>query len=139
MRATSKPRDFLVLFWILGTLLLGLSTVPLSLQHSDGATMLKLMAWAQHIVTFRGDAAGLIADVSLVFKVHMAAGMTLFVIFTNLSEVPAIFMLIVKSAFVRCSSSGKISLADLTHLLATMTRPTDRRVQRLTGTGALPT
>lgn len=81
VRATSKPRDFLVLFWILGTLLLGLSTVPLSLEHRDGATMLKLMAWAQHVVTFRGDAASLIADVSLVFRVHMVAGMTLFIIF----------------------------------------------------------
>ena len=44
VRATSRGRDFLVLFWILATLLLGLSTVPLSVQHSDGATMLKLMA-----------------------------------------------------------------------------------------------
>ena len=56
VRATSRGRDFLVLFWILATLLLGLSTVPLSIQHSDGATMLKLMAWAQHLVTFQGDA-----------------------------------------------------------------------------------
>ncbi|RTL33188.1 MAG: respiratory nitrate reductase subunit gamma [Burkholderiales bacterium] len=81
VRATSKPRDFLVLFWILGTLMLGLSTIPLSIEHRDGATMLKLMAWAQHIVTFRGDAASLIADVSPVFKVHMVAGMTVFVLF----------------------------------------------------------
>jgi nitrate reductase gamma subunit len=81
VRATSKPRDFVVLFWILGTLLLGLSTVPLSLQHRDGETMLQLMAWAQHIVTFRGDAAAMIADVSTVFKVHMVAGMTLFILF----------------------------------------------------------
>ncbi|MFT3859069.1 MAG: respiratory nitrate reductase subunit gamma [Aquabacterium sp.] len=81
VRATSKPRDFLVLFWILGTLLMGLSTVPLSLQHRDGETMLKLMAWAQHVVTFRGDAASLIADVSMVFKVHMVLGMSVFLIF----------------------------------------------------------
>ena len=81
VRATSRPRDFVVLFWLLGTLLLGLSTVPLSIEHRDGATMLKLMAWAQHVVTFRGDAAALIADVSLVFKVHMVAGMTVFLIF----------------------------------------------------------
>lgn len=81
VRATSKPRDFVVLFWILGTLLLGLSTVPLSLEHRDGQVMLKLMAWAQHIVTFRGDAPAMITDVSTVFKVHMVAGMTLFIIF----------------------------------------------------------
>lgn len=81
VRATSRGRDFLVLFWILATLLLGLSTVPLSIEHRDGATMLKLMAWAQHLVTFQGDAPSFIADVSLVFKVHMFMGMSLFAIF----------------------------------------------------------
>jgi nitrate reductase gamma subunit len=81
IRATSRGRDFLVLFWILATLLLGLSTVPLSVQHSDGATMLKLMAWAQHLVTFQGDAPSFITDVSIVFKIHMFMGMSLFAIF----------------------------------------------------------
>ncbi len=81
VRATSKARDFLVLFWILATLLLGLSTVPVSLHHRDGEEMLKLMAWAQHLVTFRGDAPGFITEVSTVFKVHMFMGMTLFAIF----------------------------------------------------------
>ncbi|MGE5452163.1 MAG: respiratory nitrate reductase subunit gamma [Acidobacteriota bacterium] len=81
VRATSRGRDFLVLFWILATLLLGLSTVPVSLHHRDGAEMLKLMGWAQHVVTFQGDAASLIADVSTVFKVHMFMGMSLFAIF----------------------------------------------------------
>ncbi|MBV8618746.1 MAG: respiratory nitrate reductase subunit gamma [Curvibacter sp.] len=81
VRATSRRRDFLVLFWLLATLLLGLSTVPLSLQHSDGATMLLLMAWARHIVTFQGDAASLITGVSPVFKLHMFMGMSLFAIF----------------------------------------------------------
>ncbi|HET8868877.1 MAG TPA: respiratory nitrate reductase subunit gamma [Aquabacterium sp.] len=81
VRATSRGRDFLVLFWILFTLLLGLSTVPVSLHHRDGAEMLKLMAWARHVVTFQGDAASIIADVSTVFKVHMFMGMTLFLIF----------------------------------------------------------
>ncbi|MBP7131657.1 MAG: respiratory nitrate reductase subunit gamma [Aquabacterium sp.] len=81
VRATSTGRDFLVLFWILATLLLGLSTVPLSIEHSDGGTMLQLMSWAQHLVTFRGDAPTFITDVSIVFKVHMFMGMTLFAIF----------------------------------------------------------
>ena len=81
VRATSHKRDFVVLFWLLATLLLGLSTVPLSVQHSDGATMLLLMAWARHIVTFQGDAASLIAGVSPVFKLHMFMGMSLFAIF----------------------------------------------------------
>ena len=81
VRATSRGRDFLVLFWILATLLLGLSTVPLSIQHSDGHTMLQLMAWAQHLVTFQGNAPSFITDVSPVFKVHMFMGMSIFLIF----------------------------------------------------------
>ncbi|MBI5927112.1 MAG: respiratory nitrate reductase subunit gamma [Aquabacterium sp.] len=81
IRATSRGRDFLVLFWILATLMLGLSTIPLSLHHSDGGEMLKLMSWAQHLVTFQGDAPSFIADASMVFKVHMFMGMSLFAIF----------------------------------------------------------
>ena len=43
--------------------------------------MVTLMTWAQHIVTFRGDAASFIAEASWVFKLHLFMGMTLFVIF----------------------------------------------------------
>ena len=80
-RATSRGRDFLVLFWILATLLLGLSTIFVSLGHLDGHEMVTLMTWAQHIVTFRGGAADFIVNASWVFKLHLFMGMTLFVIF----------------------------------------------------------
>ena len=43
--------------------------------------MVSLMTWAQHIVTFQGDAASHIAGVSPVFKAHLFMGLTLFVIF----------------------------------------------------------
>ena len=43
--------------------------------------MIKLMVWAQHIVTFRGDAAGFVADAAPVFKLHLVLGMTIFLIF----------------------------------------------------------
>jgi nitrate reductase gamma subunit len=43
--------------------------------------MLKLVHWAQYIVTFQGGAAGLIADVAPVFKVHLALGLTIALIF----------------------------------------------------------
>ena len=39
------------------------------------------MNWAQGIFTFRSGAAGQIADVALVFKLHLFMGMSLFVIF----------------------------------------------------------
>ena len=79
--ANSTWRDKLVLIWLLITLLLGLSTIFVSAHHIDGTEMVALMKWAQHIVTFRGDAVEYIAGVSHVFKAHIFMGMTLFVIF----------------------------------------------------------
>lgn len=79
--ATTRPGDRILLAWILATLLLGLSTIWLSAGHRDGVVMVQLMTWAQHIVTFRGDAASHIADVPALFKAHLFLGMTLFVIF----------------------------------------------------------
>ena len=81
LMATSTWRDKLVLIWILITLLLGLSTIIVSSHHTDGKEMLKLMHWAQYIVTFRGGAVDLLAGVSPIFKAHIFMGITLFVIF----------------------------------------------------------
>ena len=79
--ANTTWRDKLVLLWILVTVLLGLSTLFVSAQHLDGEEMVSLITWAQHVVTFRGDAASFIVDASWVFKLHLFMGMSLFVIF----------------------------------------------------------
>lgn len=79
--ARSTFKDKLVLLWILLTLLLGLSSIFVSASHMDGHMMVLLMTWAQHVVTFRGDAAGFIADAPWIFKLHLFMGMSLFVIF----------------------------------------------------------
>ena len=81
LAANTTWRDKLVMLWILATLLLGLSTIFVSLGHLDGHEMVTLMSWAQHIVTFRGGAADFIVNASWVFKLHLFMGMTLFVIF----------------------------------------------------------
>ena len=81
LRAATTFKDKIVLLWILGTLLLGLSSIFVSAGHLDGHMMVLLMTWAQHIVTFRGDAAGFVLDAPLVFKLHLFMGMSLFVIF----------------------------------------------------------
>ena len=73
--------DRVLLLWILITLLLGLSTIGVSAGHMDGSMMVRLMTWAQHIVTFRADAARYVADAPLLFRVHLFMGMSLFVIF----------------------------------------------------------
>lgn len=81
LRAATSFKDKIVLLWILGTLLLGLTSIFVSTGHLDGHVMVQLMTWAQHIVTFRGDAASYILDAPLVFKLHLFMGMSLFVIF----------------------------------------------------------
>jgi len=79
--AVTTFKDKVVMLWILATLLLGLTSIFVSAQHTDGHMMALLMTWAQHIVTFRGDAASFIVTEPLIFKLHLFMGMTLFVIF----------------------------------------------------------
>jgi nitrate reductase gamma subunit len=81
LRGVTTLKDKVVLLWILATLVLGLSSIFVSASHTDGHMMVLLMSWAQHVVTFRGDAAGFIAEAPLVFKLHLFMGMSLFVLF----------------------------------------------------------
>ncbi|MBL8541383.1 MAG: respiratory nitrate reductase subunit gamma, partial [Betaproteobacteria bacterium] len=81
IRATTKPMDLVVLGLLLIQLVLGLASIAVSWGHRDGSEMVKLMMWAQHIVTFRSDAAGFITDVAPIFKLHLLLGMTIFVVF----------------------------------------------------------
>jgi nitrate reductase gamma subunit len=81
IRATSNPGDILIaaLLWL--QLVLGLATVPLSGQHLDGSMMTIFAEWAQRIVTFRGGAAELLADVPWLFRAHIVLGLTIFLVF----------------------------------------------------------
>jgi len=79
--AATRTGDKILLVWILITLLLGLSSIFVSVHHRDGYEMLQLMTWAQYVISFRGDAAAIVAKSPLIFKVHVFMGMTLFVIF----------------------------------------------------------
>ena len=81
IRETSTRMDVLIQVWILATLLLGLISILVSLEHRDGGVMVLLGLWAQHIVTFRGGAADFIADVHVIYKMHVFFGLTLLVLF----------------------------------------------------------
>lgn len=81
IRATSRPSDIFVLLLLYVQLILGMVTIPFSAQHLDGSTMVALANWAQHIVTFRGDAAAYVVHESLVFKLHLVLGVTIFLVF----------------------------------------------------------
>ena len=61
IRATSQATDLPILLILFVQLVLGLLTIPFSAQHLDGSSMLALASWAQHLVTFQGDAATFVA------------------------------------------------------------------------------
>ena len=81
IRATSSAMDIAILAILWLQLVLGLATLPSSIAHADGSVMLRLSEWAQRIVTFRAGAAELVAGLDWPYLVHMALGMTIFLIF----------------------------------------------------------
>ena len=82
VRASSTTMDILILVLLLAQLLLGLSSIFVSLGHLDGSEMLRLMAWAQNIFTLDpAEALANVAGANPVFKLHIVLGLTLFVVF----------------------------------------------------------
>jgi nitrate reductase gamma subunit len=80
IRLTSHRTDIAILLILWVQLVLGLITLPFSIGHTDGGTMLVLSDWAQRIVTFRPEAAGLVA-LAWPYKLHLVLGMTIFLLF----------------------------------------------------------
>jgi nitrate reductase gamma subunit len=82
VRATTSTMDITILLLLYAQLILGLSSIFVSMGHLDGSEMLKLMHWAQQLVLLNGsEAAASIANVHIIFKLHIFLGMTLFLIF----------------------------------------------------------
>jgi nitrate reductase gamma subunit len=81
IRVNSSRMDIFILLWILVTLTLGLISIFFSAGHMDGSEMLLLAHWAQHIVTFQGDAASFLVNVPLIYRIHLFFGMTVFLLF----------------------------------------------------------
>lgn len=81
IRTTSSFGDTAILLILFAQLLLGLGTIPVSMQHLDGHEMTKFMEWAQRILTFRGGAASLVAEAHPIFKAHPTLGLTIFLVF----------------------------------------------------------
>jgi nitrate reductase gamma subunit len=81
IRKNSSFADIAVLLLLFAQLLLGLSTIPVSLAHMDGHEMVKFMNWAQGILTIQPDAAYFVADAHPIFKAHLVLGMTILLVF----------------------------------------------------------
>ena len=81
IKATSQASDLPILLILFVQLVIGLLTIPFSAQHMDGSSMLALANWAQHLVTFQGDAASFVVGEAFIFKIHLVLGLTIFLIF----------------------------------------------------------
>jgi len=81
IRTTSSFGDIAVLLLLYAQLLLGLSTITVSLHNLDGHEMVKFMSWAQGILTLRPGVSAVIGDVNPIFKLHLFLGMTIFLVF----------------------------------------------------------
>jgi len=81
VRANSSFTDtmIIVLLWV--QLALGLATIPISMSHLDGGEMVKFMSWALGIFTFNPGAANQIIGASIIFKLHIFLGLTIFLLF----------------------------------------------------------
>ncbi|HLU91275.1 MAG TPA: respiratory nitrate reductase subunit gamma [Pedomonas sp.] len=120
IRRTSSVGDILVLVLIWLQLVLGIATTYWTVQHLEGAEMVLFMGWAQGIVTFDPDAADLIVDVALVYKLHIILGLTLFLItpFTRLVHIwsaPIWFLFRPGYQIVRARASRKRRAYSPTH------------------------
>jgi nitrate reductase gamma subunit len=82
VRATGTRGDLAILVLLCIQLLLGLATIFASLQHMDGSVMLLLAGWAQSVVTLQpAQAAAYIADVHIIYKLHVFFGISIVLVF----------------------------------------------------------
>ena len=81
IRNTSSFSDIMILVLLWLQLVLGLGTIPVSMDHLDGHEMVKFMTWAQGIFTFQGDASSYVADAHIIFKTHLVLGLTILLLF----------------------------------------------------------
>ncbi|MFC5497039.1 respiratory nitrate reductase subunit gamma [Caenimonas terrae] len=81
IRHTSHPTDIAILLVLWVQLVVGLITIPLSFQHSDGSVMLILADWAQRIVTLRPVDATAMSELAWPYLFHVVFGMTIFLLF----------------------------------------------------------
>lgn len=79
VNSTFADTGILALLWL--QLLLGLSTIPVSLGHLDGKEMVKFMAWANGIFTFDRQASSYLVGSTWIFRVHIFLGLTIFLLF----------------------------------------------------------
>ena len=69
----------MILIWL--QLAIGLLTITQSLQHMDGAEMIRFMEWSQSVVTWNINAWVTVVDVHWLFKLHIFLGLIITMLF----------------------------------------------------------
>ncbi|WP_099823613.1 respiratory nitrate reductase subunit gamma [Oceaniglobus indicus] len=69
----------LVMIWV--QLFVGLGTIFLTLQHMDGAEMVRFMTWSQSVVTLELNAWAEVIDVHWMYKFHIFLGLLITMLF----------------------------------------------------------
>jgi nitrate reductase gamma subunit len=81
VRSTSSFGDTAILLVLYLQLILGLSTITVSLDHLDGHVMMTFMTWAQGILTLQPGVSSLVGSEHPLFMLHLFLGMTIFLVF----------------------------------------------------------
>ena len=81
IRKTSSFGDIAILLLLYAQLMLGLGTIPVSLDHLDGHEMVRFMTWAQGVLTLQPGVSAVVAEAHPIFKLHLFLGMTIFLVF----------------------------------------------------------
>jgi nitrate reductase gamma subunit len=81
IRATSSIADIGIMALIWLQLFIGLGTITLTLQHMDGAEMVRFMTWSQSVVTWDLNAWLQVVDVHWLYKAHIFLGLVITILF----------------------------------------------------------
>lgn len=103
IRSTSSFWDTAILLMLIAQLALGLISVPFSIATAEHGEVIKFMDWAQGIFILESDPARHIADVPLIYKLHIVLGLTIFLVFpfTRLVHILSGFAAPVRYLFAR--------------------------------------
>lgn len=81
IRMTSSWADIIIMVLIWWQLVIGLLTITQTLQHMDGAEMVRFMTWSQSIVTWNLNAWATVVDVHWLYKLHIFLGLIITALF----------------------------------------------------------
>ena len=81
IRQTSSFADIAILALIWLQLLIGLGTIFLTLQHMDGAEMVRFMTWSQSVILLNLNAWAMVVDVHWLYKAHIFLGLLITMLF----------------------------------------------------------